>query len=173
MPVGPAEWECEAPMRIACAGMPHFAPISFRAASTVGRRMISASIPTSATRRSPSSNTTARTLHGSWRMRCNTFEYPPGCSMPISGVMSRSAKPALNDGCVCGACGAASDILRAKLNTRLTNTHEIARDRKWLIGCSSVTGTKVFSPQNSMCLRLQRPRKLPDEKQPSGHGRHE
>jgi hypothetical protein len=53
-------------------------------------------MPTMATRVLPSSNTAARTLQGSWKARWYALPYPPGCSMPIAGEMSCSAKPTLN-----------------------------------------------------------------------------
>ena len=55
----------DAPMSTASGGRPHRSEIALRAASTRGRRTISASTPTSATRRLPSSKTATRTLQGS------------------------------------------------------------------------------------------------------------
>ena len=51
-------------------------------------------MPTIATRVLPSSKTAARTLQGSWNDWWYALPYPPGCSMPIEGEMSRSANPA-------------------------------------------------------------------------------
>ena len=48
---------------------PDLSAIVFRAATTCGRRMMSASMPTIATRVLPSSKTDARTLHGSCSVR--------------------------------------------------------------------------------------------------------
>ena len=69
-----------------------------KARSSGMMRIPRASIPTIATCVFPSSNTAARTLHGSCSDRWYDFPYPPGASIPISGVISRSANPALKTG---------------------------------------------------------------------------
>ena len=66
---GPDECECDAPIRIASAGMPVFSSMALRTLRTVSRRMPRASMPTIATFDRPSSKTDARTLHGSWSDR--------------------------------------------------------------------------------------------------------
>ncbi len=92
---GPDECECEAPIRIEPSGMPVRSRIARRAATTMSRRTPRPSTPTIATLDRPSSKTEARTLHGSWIDLWYDLPYPPGASMPTSGVMSRSANPAL------------------------------------------------------------------------------
>ena len=90
MPTGPEECECEAPIKTASPEIPDLRSMTARTFNTSSRGIINVSVPTSAALLLPSLNTAARTLHASWKCWWNTLPYPPGRSIPISGVMSVS-----------------------------------------------------------------------------------